>query len=626
MPMMNTKIKSLNDVSIVETTPYEDQIVGKTGYQILQSIVAKQPDQIALTSLNPDNPTEVVQNISFRELLYKVNQSANLFLSKGLKLNESVTHLLPLVPETFFAKIAAETVGIVNPVNPMLDVEHIVGITKAANTKILLIVGKHCNEQFNKTGMQVAENNKNIHTVYILGADKSECDDNRFFSLEESINLHQGDKILTDVTGELDDIAAYFHTGGSTGLPKLAQHTQRMRAVQVLASSYSLGYQPGDVVALGMPMFHTAGSLICGLYAMLSGARVVLLHANGYRDALVIKNFWKIVDKFNISVLMGVPTVFSALLNISLEDANISSLRSVMTGGSPVPQELQKALFLKIGLEVAQGFGMTEVGGMCIIQMQPNSENRGAAGIRMPFIEIKIAKELTQEKITSEAEINEVGTLCFKGPSVMPGYVGGKAQRETFTDDGWLNTGDLARMDENGEVWIVGRSKDMIIRSGHNIDPLIIEDAFLSHPSIEFAAAVGKPDEYAGELPVAFIQLKKGIAVSEEELITFGRNNIVERAAAPNEIFFVSSMPKTGVDKIFKPSLRCEAVKTTFEKRITETPEITVEVKIIVAVDPKVGILARIVMNGKKDEEQASIIKKILGPFAVQQQFEWKST
>jgi fatty-acyl-CoA synthase len=206
----------------------------------------------------------------------------------------------------------------------------------------------------------------------------------------------------------------------------------------------------------------------------------------------------------------------------------------------------------------------------------------------------------------------------------MTGYVDGRAAQETFTSDGWLNTGDLARMDEYGEVWVTGRAKDVIIRSGHNIDALIIEDALQSHPLVEIAAAVGKPDEYAGELPIAYVQLKPGATISADELRQYARQNVVERAAAPTEVILVDDIPKTGVDKVFKPALRFDAIRRTYEDVIANHPGIQVQATVKVDNHPTAGVMASISLYGTSSQNQEALVRAALSPFPIQFRVEWQ--
>jgi fatty-acyl-CoA synthase len=543
--------------------------------------------------------------------------------SRGLLADQSVTHFLPLVPEAFYVMIAAETAGIINPVNPMLEVEHIVGITRSANTHILVIPGKACSQELFDKGCEIAAANPEIHTVYVLGGG-DECDGEMFLPLEASIAEQDGAQIIGGAGGSLDDTVAYFHTGGTTGVPKLAQHSQRMRVTQTISTGMMMDYDEDDCVVLGLPMFHVAGSIILGLIPLFRGSRLLLLSPDGFRDKVALQAFWKIIDQQQVSSLMAVPTVLSALLNVPVGDANLSSLDTLVTGGSAVPTELMKAMGEHTGIEVGQGFGMTEIGGMGLIQMQPRAQVRGSAGIRGPYIQVKIGIQNADGSVTGEAAPNQIGVLCFKGPCVMPGYAEGRAQEETFSDDGWLNTGDLARMDENGEVWITGRAKDVIIRSGHNIDALIIEDALQGHPAVEVAAAVGKPDAYAGELPIAYVQLKPGADVSATELAAYAKQHIVERAAAPTEVILVDEIPKTGIDKVFKPTLRFDAIRRTYEDVLATHPDIQVEATVEVGNHPSAGVMASISLRGNKSENQEALVRSVLSPFPIQFSVEWQ--
>ena len=147
------------------------------------------------------------------------------------------------------------------------------------------------------------------------------------------------------------------------------------------------------------------------------------------------------------------------------------------------------------------------------------------------------------------------------GPGVFSGYLSEAHNRGAFVEPGWVNSGDLGRLDEDGYLWITGRAKDLIIRGGHNIDPLAIEEVFFQHPAVALAAVVGEPDAYAGELPVAFVQLRPGVTIDAAELLAFVRERTPERAAVPVQLYFIDAMPLTAVGKVFKPALRLDAAQ-----------------------------------------------------------------
>jgi len=613
---MRYAIKSLEDVRAFERTPVEDRLRGDTEYDTLCDTVGRLGDQIAIRALNPVDPlADPLQDVTYVELLANVNRTANMLLSRGLKADEAVTHMLPLVPEGFYVKMAAEAVAIVNPVNPMLEVEHLVGITRAANTRILIAPGKAQSPEIYEKALEILNEDPGIQTLYLLGGGP-ECDGEKILPLEQSIAAQNGDAIKGLRHTSLDDVVAYFHTGGTTGVPKLAQHTQRMRVIHSVATAFTLGYTEDDIMLLGSPMFHVAGSVIMGVIPLICGVRLVLCSPAGFREKSVIQNIWQIVEKEKITCFFGVPTVLSAIATVPVADAELSALRAIWTGGAATPIELMKSVTEATGVRVTEGFGMTELGSITLFQQPEGPNGYGSVGIRVPYTEVKIGVEQPDGQVVGEAPPNQIGIMCFRGPAVMPGYVGGRAQAETFTDDGWLNTGDLARMDETGEVFITGRAKDMIIRGGHNIDPQIIEDVLHAHPAVLIGAAVGCPDAYAGELPVAYVQLKAGADASSESILEFVREKVTERAAAPVEVTILAEMPKTGFDKVFKPALRMDAIKRVFERTIQETcPQHSCNV--VVENNTKTGLLACVHFDPSADPIAVETAKAALDAFTV---------
>lgn len=178
--------------------------------------------------------------------------------------------------------------------------------------------------------------------------------------------------------------------------------------------------------------------------------------------------------------------------------------------------------------------------------------HNGSIGFRIPYQQLKTAIIDGIGKWERDCVVDEIGTLLLKGPNIFPGYKEEAANKHIWAAPGWLNTGDLARVDAAGYIWLTGRQKELIIRGGHNIEPAMIEDAMMQHPAVEFAAAVGKPDAYAGELPVVFVVCRKGANATVEDLVAHAKAAIPERAAVPINIFIRDSLPTTAVGKTFK--------------------------------------------------------------------------
>jgi fatty-acyl-CoA synthase len=255
--------------------------------------------------------------------------------------------------------------------------------------------------------------------------------------------------------------------------------------------------------------------------------------------------------------MSGVPTVLAALAGVPLEGANISRLRAVRTGAAPLPPELALRFERQFGLAVHESLGMTETAGLSTVAPPGLSAPAGCVGWPLPHARVRVvALTADDQASTRDLPPNEKGMVLYQGPNLFSGYLDAKETQRSFTPDGWLITGDVGFLDNEGRLHLSGRAKDLIIRGGHNIDPKVIEDALGAHPAVALCAAVGAPDAYAGELPVAFATLKAGQQVSPEALLAFTAERVDEAPAKPKSITLLERMPVTNVGKIYKPELR----------------------------------------------------------------------
>jgi len=351
-----------------------------------------------------------------------------------------------------------------------------------------------------------------------------------------------------------DGIAALFHTGGTTGLPKFAQHTHanQLHAAWGAARLYEASER--DVILNGFPLFHVAGAIVYGLSMLLSGAEIVLLPPNGWRDPSMVSDGWSAIANRQVTVLATVPTVMSTLLAASRAPGSSSSLRLTLTGGSPLPTELANRFEAETHVPVRNILGMTECAGVIAVEPVGSARTPGSCGLPLPFTEVRVDSD---------------GVLRLRGPNVGPGYTDPAKNPGTF-EDGWLITGDIGHIDEAGRLFVTGRAKDVIIRGAHNIDPGIIEEALMQHPQVALAAAVGEPDEHAGELPVAFVVAKADANLDEQALLAFVAQGVSERAAAPKRISQLDALPLTPIGKVYKPALRVLATERVIRERLSQ--------------------------------------------------------
>ena len=227
-----------------------------------------------------------------------------------------------------------------------------------------------------------------------------------------------------------------------------------------------------------------------------------------FRSEGVVANFWKIVEHWRINFFSGVPTLYTGLLQVPVGSADVSSLRYGLCGAAPLPVEVFRAFEAATGIRLLEGYGLTE--GACVSSVNPPAGERrvGSIGIRLPHQEMKTVRLDAAGRHLGDCAAGEVGVIAISGPNVFEGYLAAEQNAGLWIDCGdgrrWLNTGDLGRFDEDGYFWLTGRQKELIIRGGHNIDPAAIEDPLHAHPDVMLVAALGRPDVYAGELPVAY--------------------------------------------------------------------------------------------------------------------------
>jgi len=230
-----------------------------------------------------------------------------------------------------------------------------------------------------------------------------------------------------------------------------------------------------------------------------------------------------------------------------------------------------------------------------------------------------------QGRFVREAATDEIGSVCISGPNVFAGYLDDAHNKGTRPKEGWFNTGDLGRQDADGYFWLTGRKKDLIIRGGHNIDHAAIEDPLYRIPGVQMAAAVGRPDPHAGEVPVAYVEVQAGTGLTSEAILEKMKEEIGERAAIPKEIFIVERIPLTPVGKIFKPALRWDSVKRVYESELQKLSDLAESITVTVGEDKVHGSMATIAIksaSGVTAETIKTKVDEILGLYTTRYRVE----
>lgn len=550
-------IRSEEDVRAIEAKPFAEVYPQRSPWDILRHQAEVRPDAVAIRYLHDATDPKRDELVTYADFAGRVMGAAKVFRSLGVTADSAVAIL---TQHTVYGEVAlwgAQVAGRACTINPMLKPEHIAGLIEAAGCKAVVIMG--VNDELNYWDSVVPALREAGITLPILACDADAPSPGADGVFEEMIAAADGPDIVPD--GDENALAGYYHTGGTTGAPKLVQHMRLNEAhvARSCAIMHDLG--PDDVVVNGFPLFHVAGAFVYGLSTLSAGGTLVVPGRLGMRNAAFMGSIWKQVERLGITVIGVVPTIL-ATLKATPVDADISSLKWLLTGGSPLPTELADAAEKQVGVPVRNILGMTECAGTIAVEPVHGPRTPMSCGLRLPFTEVAVFGETDGDADpTKRLGAGETGIVALRGPNVAAGYSDPARNVGTFLDGGWLVSGDLGMIDAEGRLFITGRKKDVIIRGAHNIDPQMIEDALLAHPEVSTAAAVGMPDAYAGELPVVFAELRAGSTVSEAELIDFLKGRIDDPVALPKRIGMVEAMPVTPVGKIFKPTLRAEAIR-----------------------------------------------------------------
>ena len=558
-------VRSLADIRKLEETPLEQALTVRSTYEIFRNAGAAFGGKTALTFLRTGNPADAPIRWSYAELLARIHQTANMLHAMGVGPQDAVAVLLPGCLEYHLALWGGEAAGIVQPLNPLLTDEKLVALMTAGRAKVLIAYGSDSESGMWSKAMRLRGQVPTLTTVLRVaphdeapGAAGALPEGVAEFDVLRA--AQPSDRLVSGRDIAPTDIAAYFHTGGTTGAPKLARHSHGAQVFTAWASVQVAGMNDQGISINGYPLFHVAGVLPASLASLSAGVEVIIPTTSLLRNKEVLANYWKLVEKYRPTSLSAVPTVLAALANVPLDGADISSIGYCRTGAAVLSPELAARFERLFGLHVHESLGMTEMAGISTITPPGVDGPAGCVGFPLPYMRMRIVA-LDENGNASDRELlpGEQGMVLFKSPNLFSGFVDPADNAKAFTADGWLATGDLGWIDGDGRLNLSGRSKDLIIRSGHNIDPKVIEDALGAHPAVQLCAAVGAPDAYAGELPVVFATLAPGASASEDELLAFTAARVDEAPAKPRSVTVIEHMPMTNVGKIYKPELRAMA-------------------------------------------------------------------
>lgn len=618
--------------AIAAEAPWNERDRPKTIYSFVARTAATFPDRPAVSFQIFSGPRDPAETLSWTEFQGRITQAANLFRGLGIGPDDVVAYILPNCNETAICFLGGAVAGIVNPINPLLEAEQIAAILRETGAKVVVTLKSFPKTDVAQKVSEAVRHAPRVQTVlevdlvrYLTGAKRLIVPLIRrkspghyhadVLDFHRALAAEPADRLTFDDPEE-DRIAAYFHTGGTTGMPKVAQH----RVSGMIYNGWlghRLLFRENDTLICPLPLFHVFAAYPVLMSVVAAGAHFVMPTPAGYRGEGVFDNFWKLIERWGVTFVITVPTAIAALMQRKV-DADVSTLRYAFSGSAPLPVELYNRFEAATGVTICEGYGLTEA--TCLVSINPPDAQKktGSVGLPFPYTEVRILKCDGNGTVQRECETDEVGEICISNPGVVPGstYTEEAKNLGLFADGYFLRTGDLGRIDDDGYLFITGRAKDVIIRGGHNIDPAEIEEALLSHHDVAFAGAIGQPDSFAGELPCAYVELVAGATATPEDLMAHARVHIHERAAIPKHVEILDELPKTAVGKVFKPALRKLAIQRIYDTALAEAGHMVRVCEVVE--DRKRGLVARLERQGPVDDEA---VVHLLGNFT--RPWEW---
>jgi long-chain acyl-CoA synthetase len=486
--------------------------------------------------------------LTYGQLQGYTRQVAEALYQSGVRKGDRIGIMLPNCPQYVSAFYGVLRRGaVVVQVNPLYTEREVEYVLQDSGAEVLFVFADMYSRVRNMAGYE------NLKKVIVVSFAPSSLELAENAVLWEDFLLQSVRPVPDEPVNPEEDVAVLQYTGGTTGRSKGAMLTHRNLVANVQQINEHGREEPltdGDKILTVVPLFHVYGMSCAMNLGVLTATNVILLPRFDVLEVL------ETIKEHQPTYFPGVPTMYVALNSYpGAERYGIDAIRTCNSGSAPLPIELMHSFEKKTGAKMYEGYGLSEASPTTHSSPRNGTKKPGSIGIPLPGTEARIVDHLTG---TRTLPIGEVGELVIRGPQVMKGYWNMPQETANAIRDGWLFTGDIARMDEDGYFYIVDRKKDMIIVSGYNVYPREIEEVLYSHPSVQEAVAVGVPDEYRGETVKAFIVLKPGQSATPEEIEGFCRKQLAPYKV-PRLIEFRASLPKTAVGKILRRILVEEA-------------------------------------------------------------------
>lgn len=510
------------------------------------------------------------KNITYKELYDYVQRVAKYMYDLGIKKGDRVAIMLPNCPQSVICFYAVLQIGaVVVQTNPLYTERELEYQLKDSGAKAIIsldILYPRISKVYKRTSLKhvIVTAIKDflpfpINLIYPYIQKKQtgikiQLKEDDYLHLLSNILAHTEPSFNEEVEIDLDnDLALLQYTGGTTGQPKGVMLTHKnLIANSTACAAWLFKAIPGEERVLGiLPLFHVYGLTTVLILSIMQGNEMILI------PRLDVKMLLKTIHKKKPTLFPGAPTIYIALLNHpDLKKYNLSSIKACISGAAPLPVEVQEKFEEITGGKLVEGYGLTESSPVTHANFIWGQKRvKGSIGVPWPDTDAKIVDPETGEDLPP----GEIGEIVVKGPQVMKGYWNREEETAETLKDGWLYTGDLGYMDEEGFFYVVDRKKDVIIAGGYNIYPREIEEIFYEHPAIQELTVVGVPDPYRGETVKAYIVLKPGANVTEEELDEYARKHLAAYKV-PRIYEFRKELPKSTIGKVLRRTLLEEEI------------------------------------------------------------------
>jgi len=503
----------------------------KNFYEVVSFHAKNSPKSVAIFFEN--------EKITYENLKLKIDTFARFLELIGIKKKDSIGIMLINSPEFIISFLAVEKIGAIPvSINTFLKEEEIAYILNDCKAKILISSSKFQNETknlFDKTAIK----------KIIWEGDFDDLDSNNINFKEILSNLKSCKKDLLDV--DLDDIATIIYTSGTTGKPKGALLSYRNIFSNILGVEKLLTITQKDRFIVYLPMFHSFTLTVTILLPLFFKSPIVII-----KSIIPFSNIIKETLLKRVTIFTGVPDVYKALSKAKLPWYFhwFNSVKFYISGAAPLPEDTIKKFSQKFKKgKLLEGYGLSECSPVVAVNL-PTKQKPRSVGPAIPGVEVKIVDE-----DMVEVETKKIGEIIVKGDNVMQGYLNRADETRETIVNGWLKTGDLGYIDEEGFIYIVDRKKDLIISKGINIYPREIEEILINNPYIKAAAVIGQKDENNQEVPIAYIELEDGIKIEEKEIRAYLKEHLAN-FKIPKSIYFVDELPKNATGKVLKRVLK----------------------------------------------------------------------